>query len=151
MSIDYYYDLIDELEHELESSGDKLKLEQLDCMIHTLKGLYTIVAMREAEESNYRGGSYGNSMTRDGNGGNSRRGDNSYDGDQGMSERYSRDNGSYRNRRRNADGRFSRDNGYSREEDGKGQMIQQLRDMLPKAESEDQRDAIKKLMAELDK
>lgn len=116
MSMKTYYEIKDMICEELDRQAQKGKinspseLDVLDKLTHSLKSIATIIAMEEAEEDEYseRGG----------------RGGNSY--------RYSRRDGGDRGRyssRRDSMGRYSRD-------DGKADMIANLRDMMNNAPDE---------------
>ena len=116
MSMKTYYEIKDMICEELDRQAQKGKinspseLDVLDKLTHSLKSIATIIAMEETGDDEYseRGG----------------RGGNSY--------RYSRRDGGDRSRyssRRDSMGRYSKD-------DGKADMIANLRDMMNNAPDE---------------
>lgn len=124
---------------ELESFGSKGELsagslDTIDKLAHAVKNLCKVIEMTEEEYSS-RGGSYRNSY------------DGSYDGG---SMRYSREGsnaggGSYargrgRGARRDAMGRYSREDNYSRTDDLE-QMVESIRSMMQDLPQDVQKDA----------
>lgn len=125
MSMKTYYEIKDMICEELDRQAQKGKinspseLDVLDKLTHSLKSIATIIAMEEAEEDGY--------SERGGRGGSSNR----YSRRDGGSS-YAR--GGRTNARRDSMGRYSRD-GYSMD-DGRADMIEQMRDMMANAPDE---------------
>ena len=122
--------LRDMLMREVEKIAEKNDLNensliQVDKLTHSIKSIDTILAMRDAGYSEDYGGSYGG---------------NSY------ARRYAR---------RDNRGRYSREDGYARRggyysrEDGKEDMMHQLREMMENAPDEITRQSIQRTMNDL--
>lgn len=108
------------------SELDSNSLIQVDKLTHSIKSIDTILAMQDSGYSQYGGSYYDGS-------------DNSY-----ARGRYAK---------RDSRGRYSRDyirRGYSRDE-GKEEMMEQLREMLEDAPDERTRMAIQKTITEMQK
>lgn len=146
-NIEMLYDLCGYISDEIETANDKIRtaggkltagdVDYIDKLTHALKSIKTTIAMVESE------GEYsnGDGMYPDGG---SYRGGNSYRG--GMrGGSYARGRGS--NARRDSMGRYSRESGYSRA-DGVKDMLRQAMD---EAETEREREAIRKAMKELER
>lgn len=128
------HDLRDMLNEELDKFAkkgelDRSSLDMVDKLTHSVKSIDTILAMDEYSEDN--------GYSRDGR---SYHG-NSYDG-------YSMARGRGRYARRDSRGRYSND-GYSRD-DGREEMVRQLRDMMEDAPDERIRQAIHKAIKEVE-
>lgn len=141
-NIDVLYDLCEVISDEIEDSNEKIRMaggkltagdvDYIDKLTHALKSIKTTIAMEEAgDEYSYADGN----MTGGYMGGN--RG--------GSYARGSRGRG--RNARRDSMGRYSRERGYSRAE-GVKEMLTQAMD---EAQTEREREAIKKALKELDR
>lgn len=166
------YQLCETIEKDLAKTNEKLRmtggemsgsdLEYVDKLTHTLKSIKATMAMVEDEgEEGYsrRGGSYyreggqdgrggGNSSYRGGQGG--RGGSSSYyreGGGQGGGSSYARGRG--RNARRDSMGRYARAGGYSREE-GKEDMIEQLREIMEDAPDQQSQQEIQRLISKME-
>ena len=134
---------IGDLNKKIRNNGGKITgadVDMLDKLTHSMKSLATTCAMLEAEEEGYSGNympmPYGYSRNGNGYSGNGNgysRNGNGYSGNGGgYSRRYSRE---------------SRDGyGYS----GKGDMTDQLRQMMDEAPDEITRMEIKKLIDQMD-
>ncbi|MBO7670063.1 MAG: hypothetical protein J6S60_05690 [Oscillospiraceae bacterium] len=130
------YELKEMLMKELEEYGRKRDmstgtLEVVDKLAHTIKNLCKIIEAAEEEEEgysgrggSYRGGSYG-SYARGGRGG---QGGGSYRGGSYEGGSYARGRG--RNARRDSMGRYSSEQGYSRDA---AEMADQLRELMEQA------------------
>lgn len=157
------YELKEMLMKELEEYGRKRdlstgSLEVVDKLAHTIKNLCKIIEAAEEEEGySERGGSYaGGSYARGGRGGGSNRGGSnrgSYEGGGnmgGMSGEgsYARGGGGRgRNARRDSMGRYSSEQGYSREAE---EMADQLRELMEEAPDEMIRRDIEKLLRKVE-
>lgn len=112
------------------SAGD---LEVIHKLTDTIKNIGKIEMLEEegsySQDDGMMGGGYGNRSYRDGDG---------YDDGAGNS---------YRGRRRDSRGRYSRNDGrgYSYE-DGKHEMIAELEDMMGDAKSDREREAIRRCL-----
>lgn len=156
---DTLYDLCETISNEIEEANAKIRkaggkltagdVDYIDKLTHTLKSLKTTVAMMEADEGEYSNadgngaytGNMGGSYARGGNRGGNRGGSYARDGRGRGSNakrdsmgRYSRRGGSYR------DGGYSRDGGGVRE---------MLEDAMEEAQTEREREAIRRAMMEL--
>lgn len=137
------YELKEMLCKELEKYGEKGELtagslEIIDKLAHSIKNLDKIIktdSYSEAGESSYRYSREGGMSNRGG----------SYEGGS-----YARGRG--RNARRDSMGRYSRERGYSRDEgdEGKEDMIMQLRELMEQAPSQKIQQRIQDLMSELE-
>ncbi|MBO7662894.1 MAG: hypothetical protein J6U01_05945 [Clostridia bacterium] len=125
---------IAEANQRIRQSGGDLNagdVEIIDKLAHSMKSLVSTCAMLEAEEED-DGGYSGRFYYRDGRGGYSRRERrNGYSGNYGG---YSRENR----------GRYSRDDGYSREG-----MMDHFRQMMDEAPDEQTRIEIKRMMDQM--
>lgn len=136
------YELKENLCDELESYADKginaSNLQVIDTLAHATKNVCKIIESAEEMEYSERGGSYGGgsygeggSYARGGRGGN--RGGQSRDGGSygGSYGGMSNGGGSYA-QRRDSRGRYSREGGYSRNDE----MIEELHELMEKAPAE---------------
>lgn len=128
------YDLKEMLCKQLEDYGKKGELsaavlERVDMLAHAVKNLDRIIESMEESEYSERmdGRSYGGRSYRDGS---------SYDGGRSMARG--------RNARRDSMGRYASD-GYSR-----GDMADQLRDMMDEAPDDRTRQELQRLASKLD-
>ena len=136
------YKLKDMLCEELKEYGGKNEmsagtLEIVDKLAHAIKNLDKIIEKYEEEE-----GYSGNYMYEGG-------GSYQRDGNRGGSYAYARGRGA--NARRDSRGRYSsaRDGGYSRN-DGKEEMVMQLREMMQDAPNERTRTRIQELIQDFE-
>lgn len=152
------YNLKEMLMDELSEYGRKGELnaktlETVDTLAHATKNLCKIIESAEDEEysergrSSYeRGGSSyrgGNSYARGGRGRSSY--ENMYEGDSSYENSYARG----RRQRRDRMGRYSREGGYSRD-DARDEMVQNLRQMMEEAPSEDVKQGIRRLIENME-
>lgn len=120
------YELKDALCEELEKYADKEisagTLEIVDTLAHALKNINKVIEDGEAEEysNEYRGGSYRDSYGYNGRGSYAR---------------------GRRNAKRDSMGRYSREDGYSRNED----YIDQLHDMMQNTNDESVRQELQRI------
>lgn len=147
-NIDTLYDLCDTISNEIEEANAKIRkaggkltagdVDYINKLTHTLKSLKTTIAMMEADEGEYSNadgngaytGNMGGSYARGGNRGGS----------------YARDGrGRGGNAKRDSMGRYSR-RGYSRDGGGVREMLE---DALEEAQTEHEREAIRRAMMEL--
>ena len=163
------YTLCETIEKDLAKTNEKLRktggemsgsdLEYVDKLTHTLKSIKTVMAMAEDEgEEGYsrRGGSYYEAGQGGGGRGGQGGGSSSYyrEGGQGGSS-YARGRG--RNARRDSRGRYaydggggySREGGYSRDE-GREDMIEQLREIMQDAPDQQSRQEIQRLIQKME-
>ena len=149
------YELKEMLMKELEEYGRKRDmstgtLEVVDKLAHTIKNLCKIIEAAEEEEGGYsgRGGSYvGGSYARGGRGGQgggSNRGG-SYRGGSYEGGSYARGRG--RNARRDSMGRYSSEQGYSRDA---AEMADQLRELMEQAPDENIRRGVERLLMQVE-
>ena len=135
-NIDALYDLCETISYEIEDANDKIRqaggklsagdVDYIDKLTHALKSIKTTIAMVESEGDYSRDdGTRGGQMYRGGMGGS-----------------YARGRG--RNAKRDSMGRYS-SRGYSRAEGVK----QMLEDAMERAESEREREAIRKAIQEM--
>ena len=125
-------EICETLADELSKTNEKLRkaggelsagdLDYVDKLTHALKSVKTTKAMMEAEDDGYSGYD-GNSYARGGNRGGNRGGQN----------RMSYARGRGRNARRDSMGRYSREGGYSMDND---EMIMELRELMEDAPDE---------------
>ena len=132
---------------KIRNAGGKLTTtdtEYINHLTHALKSIKTTMAMIEAEEMDdgeyseryMRGGyGYGRGSYRDGGG--------SYRGSYNDGGSYARG----RNARRDSMGRYSRDDGYSRD----GGMVDDLRDLADRAPDEQTRQEMQRLIQKLER
>lgn len=144
-NIDVLYDLCEVISDEIEDSNEKIRMaggkltagdvDYIDKLTHALKSIKTTIAMEEADEYSYDdGGSY----ARDGRGGRMMpRGGSYARGD---------NRGRGTNASRDRMGRYS-SRGYSRAEGVK----EMLKDAMNEAQTDREREAIKKALKELDR
>ena len=153
------YELKEMLMKELEEYGRKKdmstgSLEVVDKLAHTIKNLCKIIEAAEEEEEgysgrggSYRGGSYGSYARGGRQGGGSYRGGSyrggSYEG--GMGGSYARGRG--RNARRDSMGRYSSEQGYSRDA---AEMADQLRELMEQAPDENIRRGVERLLMQVE-
>ena len=147
------YELKEMLMKELEEYGRKRDmstgtLEVVDKLAHTIKNLCKIIEAAEEEEEgysgrggSYRGGSYG-SYARGGRGG---QGGGSYRGGSYEGGSYARGRG--RNARRDSMGRYSSEQGYSRDA---AEMADQLRELMEQAPDENIRRGVERLLMQVE-
>lgn len=144
----HFYDILDMANAEIKSVAKNEKFKTADeikavgSLVEMVKDIYKIEEMCEEDydegDSSYRGGSRG------GNRGNSYRyPDMGYD--DGMS--YARGR---RNARRDSMGRYSRNDGYSRH-DGKEEYIDNLREAMETAPTEEARQSIKRMIDNIER
>ena len=152
------YELKEMLMKELEEYGRKRDmstgtLEVVDKLAHTIKNLCKIIEAAEEEEEgysgrggSYRGGSYGSYARggRGGQGGGSNRGG-SYRGGSYEGGSYARGRG--RNARRDSMGRYSSEQGYSRDA---AEMADQLRELMEQAPDENIRRGVERLLMQVE-
>ena len=152
------YELKEMLMKELEEYGRKRDmstgtLEVVDKLAHTIKNLCKIIEVAEEEEEgysgrggSYRGGSYGSYARggRGGQGGGSNRGG-SYRGGSYEGGSYARGRG--RNARRDSMGRYSSEQGYSRDA---AEMADQLRELMEQAPDENIRRGVERLLMQVE-
>ena len=142
--LDDLYDLCETVSKELSTANEKIRaaggklsagdLDYLDKITHTMKSAKTIIAMEEAEERNGESGYYPYMG-----------GYRSYD--DGMPESRRVRSGA---RRRDAMGRYSRENrGYSRD-DAKSDMVDDLRELMHDAPDERTRMMFKEFIREIE-
>ena len=140
--MDELYKLKEMLSDELEAYGKKGDLssgtlEVVDKLSHALKSITTIIAMEEAEGGNSEAG-YGGMYPR------------MYRDGYGSYNRYGRGS-SYagrRNARRDSNGRYSREYGYSGAVD---EMVDQLNDMMQEAPNDQVKQDIQRLITKMEK
>lgn len=149
-NIDVLYDLCEVISGEIEDSNEKIRMaggkltagdvDYIDKLTHALKSIKTTIAMEEADsEYSYDdGGMMDGSYARDGRGGRMMpRGGSYARGD---------NRGRGTNARRDSMGRYS-SRGYSRAEGVK----EMLKDAMNEAQTDREREAIKKALKELDR
>ena len=148
------YELKEMLMKELEEYGRKRDmstgtLDVVDKLAQTIKYLCKIIEAAEEEEEGYsgRGGSYGSYARGGRQGGGSYRGGSyrggSYEG--GMGGSYARGRG--RNARRDSMGRYSSEQGYSRDA---AEMADQLRELMEQAPDENIRRGVERLLMQVE-
>jgi glucose/arabinose dehydrogenase len=144
-NIDVLYDLCEVISDEIEDSNEKIRMaggkltagdvDYIDKLTHALKSIKTTIAMEEADEYSYDdGGMMDGSYARDGR------------GDRMMPRGGSYARGRGTNARRDSRGRYS-SRGYSRAEGVK----EMLKDAMNEAQTDREREAIKKALKELDR
>ena len=147
--MDGLYELKEMLCKELEEYGAKGELtagslEIVDKLAHAIKNLDKIIE-KEGEYSergsSYRGGSYAREQ-----GGGNRGGQDGRSPNRGGS--YARQ-GRGMNARRDSMGRYSREEGYSRDE-GREEMVMQLEDLMQDAPNQRIRSRIEQLIGEIE-
>lgn len=136
-NIDVLYDLCDVISEEMEEANEKIRsaggkltagdVDYIDKLTHALKSIKTTIAMEEADEHSYDDGRM---MPRD-------RGSYARSGERGRG----------RNARRDSVGRYSRESGYSRAEGVK----HMLKDAMEEAETDREREAIRKALKEMER
>ena len=153
-------DLLEEQVEKIVKKGDitPTELDNVYKAVKTMNNIETIYAMQEYGQSNdgsynsYDRGSYRGSYGYEGGGMSNRGSYNSYDGRRGRDGdsdgRYSEDN-SYR-RGRDAMGRYTSRDGYSRA-DEKKQMISKLERMMDSASSDSERKTIMECIEKLER
>ncbi len=154
-NIDVLYDICEVISGELEDANDKIRkagdkltagdVDYIDKLTHTLKSLKTTIAMVESEGGSYDDGMGGGMSYENRGGGRGGRGSSYAEG--GSYARGGRGGGRGRNARRDSMGRYSRAGGYSRAEGVK----EMLRDAMNEAETEREREAIRKALMEMDR
>lgn len=130
-------DIRDMLFNELECVAERGQisngstLEVIDKLTHSLKSIDTIIAMNEYDDSDYSQRNNGRGNMRYSYASNNYRGDNNMRGGS-----YNRNSGRYRSR-------------YSRE-DEREKIVEKLEDYMDSTNSEKVKDAIKKVIEQMD-
>lgn len=140
-------DKISEANQKLKKSGGELSggdVEYLDKLTHMLKSIKTTIAMGEYDDEYSNAGR--NSYAR---GGGSRSGGNSYEGGGNSYARGGMGRGRGSNARRDSMGRYSRDNGYSYD-DEKEEMVQGLRELMQDAPDEQTKQEFKRFINKIE-